>query len=100
MLNNQPNLQQAKAYATVNLKNDLLFWNMNMHETRKVTCKRVKVGATVRDRNLWTSQGTMYWTEIYNDYGKSLPAFTKLVSLSSTIQQIVWQPISNDRKRW
>ena len=100
MLNNQPNLQQAKAYTTVNPKNDLLFWNMNTHETRKVTCERERISANVRDRNLWTSQGTMYWNEIYEDYGKSLPAFTKQVSLSSTIQKIVWQPISNDRRRW
>lgn len=43
---------QAKAYATVKPKNDLLFCNMNTYETRKVTYEKVKVGATVRDRNL------------------------------------------------
>lgn len=46
--------------------NDLLFCNMNMRETRKVTRKKVQICATVIDRNLWTSQGTMCRKEIYN----------------------------------
>lgn len=32
--------------------NDLLFCNMNMHETRKVTRKKVQICATVIDCNL------------------------------------------------
>ena len=46
--------------------NDLLFCNMNMHETRKATCKKVRICATVKDCNLWISQGTMCKKEIYN----------------------------------
>lgn len=47
-------------------KNNLLFWNMNTHKTRKVICEKVQVNATVIVCKLWTSQGTMCWTEIYN----------------------------------
>lgn len=32
--------------------NDLLFCNMDMHETRKATCKKVQICATVKDCNL------------------------------------------------
>ena len=46
--------------------NDLLFCNMNMHEARKATCKKVQICATVKDCNLWISQGTMCKKEIYN----------------------------------
>ena len=46
--------------------NDLLFCNMNMHEARKATCKKVRICATVKDCNLWISQGTMCKKEIYN----------------------------------
>ena len=47
-------------------KNNLLFCNMNTHKTRKVICEKVQVNATVIVCKLWTSQGTMCWTEIYN----------------------------------
>ena len=47
-------------------KNNLLWWNMHTYETRKVAYEKVQVEATVTDRNLWTSQGTMYRKEIYN----------------------------------
>ena len=40
-------------------KNNLLFCDMNTHEARKATCEKVRVLATVTDRNLWISQGTM-----------------------------------------
>lgn len=33
-------------------KNDLLSCNMDTHETRKVTCEKVQLSATLRDRNL------------------------------------------------
>ena len=46
--------------------NSLFICNMVTHKARKVLCEKVQVDATVRDSNLWTSQGTMYQKEIYN----------------------------------
>lgn len=52
---------------------------MNMHGTRKVTCKKVQLCATVRDCNLLTSQGTMCRKEIYN---ASLQDFANFLKIS------------------
>lgn len=58
-------------------KIDLLFWNMNTYETRKVTYEKVQVRATVRDRNLWTPQRTMCKKEIYNILKQEFARFYK-----------------------
>ena len=50
---------------------------MNTHEARKATCEKVQVRATVRDRNLWTSQGTMCWKEIYDTSLQEFASFHK-----------------------
>lgn len=47
-------------------KNNLLSWNMDTYNTRKVLCELVQVVATVIACKLWTSQGTMWWKENYN----------------------------------
>lgn len=47
-------------------KNNLLSWNMDTYNIRKVLCELVQVVATVIACKLWTSQGTMWWKENYN----------------------------------
>ena len=49
----------------IKIKNDLLFWNMDMIEARKVTIKKVQVDATRGERNLWIPQGRMCQKELY-----------------------------------
>ena len=64
-------------YTTHELKNHLLFCNMNTYEARKATYERVQVVATLTDRNLWSSQGRMWQKEIYKGMSKSLPVATE-----------------------
>ena len=45
-------LMQSKSVCSFEEINDLLFCNMNMHEARKATCKKVQICATVKDCNL------------------------------------------------
>lgn len=47
-------------------KNGLLFWKMDTYKARKAIYERVRIYATVRDCNLWTSQRTMCRKEIYS----------------------------------
>ena len=58
----------SKSVYDLKEKNNLLFWNMDTLETRKVTSERVQVGATLRDCNLWIPQGRMCWKKIYNTF--------------------------------
>ena len=50
---------------------------MNTHEARKVTCEKVRVSATLGDRNLRIPQGRMCRKKIYSAYRKSLPVATE-----------------------
>lgn len=68
----------SKSVCSFEETNDLLFCNMNMHGTRKVTCKKVQLCATVRDCNLLTSQGTMCRKEIYNTSLQDFANFFKI----------------------
>lgn len=56
-------------------KTDLSICKMVAYEARKATYEIVQLSATVRDRNLWTSQGTMCWTELYKTQSKNLQVF-------------------------
>ena len=56
-------------------KTDLSTCDMVAYEARKATYEIVQLSATVRDRNLWTSQGTMCWTELYKTQSKNLQVF-------------------------
>lgn len=58
----------SKSVCGFKVKNHLLFCNMNTHEARKVTCEKVKLDATLRDRNLCSSQGGMCRNEIYKTF--------------------------------
>ena len=73
----KPILKTAKVYTTLMMKNDLSICDTMAYQTRKVRYEKVKVNATVRDRNLWTSQGTMHGNEIYDSQSKSLPVATE-----------------------
>ena len=42
-------LDYSKSVYDYEEKNNLLFWNMNTYNTRKVLCEKVRVIATVRD---------------------------------------------------
>lgn len=68
--------------------NDLLFWNMNTYKARKAIYEKVQLYATGRDRNLWTSQGTMCKTEIYNTSLQDFADFLK-ISVVATYRLIV-----------
>ena len=50
---------------------------MNTHEARKVTCEKVRVSATLGDRNLRIPQGRMCRKKIYSACRKSLPVATE-----------------------
>lgn len=69
---------QSKSVYGFEEKIDLLFCNMNTHKARKVICEKVQVYATVRDRNLWTSQGTMCKKELYNASMQDFADFLKI----------------------
>lgn len=69
---------QSKSVYGFEEKTDLLFCNMNTHKARKVICEKVQLHATVRDRNLWTSQGTMCGKEIYNASMQDFANFLKI----------------------
>ena len=77
--------------------NDLFIWNMVMHETRKATCKKVRLWATVRDGNLWTSQGTMCRKEIYNT---SLQDFADFLKISVVAVYNLIGCVINHFQRW
>ena len=53
-------LQYSKSVCDYEEKNNLLFCNMNTYNTRKVLCEKVRVIATVSDRNLRTPQEAMW----------------------------------------
>ena len=57
---------KSKSVCDSKEKNDLLFCNMDTWGDRKVNHEKVQVDTTLRDRNLWISQGRMCWKEIYN----------------------------------
>lgn len=69
---------QSKSVYGFEEKIDLLFCNMNTHKARKAICEKVQVDATVRDRNLWTSQRTMCGKEIYNTSMQDFANFLKI----------------------
>lgn len=51
--------KNSKSVCDYEEKNNLLFCNMDTYGTRKVSCEKVRVIATVSDRNLRTPQETM-----------------------------------------
>lgn len=69
---------QSKSVYGFEEKIDLLFCDMNTHKARKAICEKVQVYATVRDRNLWTSQGTMCRKELYNTSMQDFADFLKI----------------------
>jgi hypothetical protein len=69
-------LKKSKSVRNTDSKTDLSICVNNYMvacEYRKLKHEKVWVDTTLRDRNLWTSQGSMGWKEIYeNQWNKSL----------------------------
>lgn len=69
---------------------DLSVWNMTAHGDRKSRCEKVQVFAIPRARKLWSPQGRLWRTEIYDFQCKILRIFSKFVSVQVTAQKVVW----------